>query len=101
MFTQLEHEALMRLMRHSTGYVSDSRLIAHWLQEWEQSANPRGIKTRVSGLSSDYHARDVQMVAYAANRTGAKPSTLDRLEYGYTMQNIARAYPLPSLDMER
>ena len=26
---------------------------------------------------------------------------LGRLEYGYNMQNIARAYPLPSMEYER
>ena len=51
MFSQLEHEALMRLMTHATGYVPDSRRIAHWLQEWEQTGNPRGIKAKVPGLA--------------------------------------------------
>lgn len=100
MFSQLEHEALMRLMTHATGYVPDSRRIAHWLQEWERSANPRAVKTQVPGLASD-HARDVQTVAQAAKRTGATPSTLGRLEYGYNMENIARACPLPSMEYER
>lgn len=100
MFTLMEHDALMRLMRLSTGYVPDSKRIAHWLQEWERSANPRTIKARVSGLS-DYNARDVQEVAQAAKRTGAKPSTLGRLEYCYNMENIARAYPLPVMEYER
>ena len=100
MFSQLEHEALMRLMTHATGYVPDSRRIAHWLQEWEQTGNPRGIKAKVPGLASD-HAKDVQEVAQAAKRTGAKPSTLGRLEYSYNMENIARAYPLPSMEYER
>jgi hypothetical protein len=100
MFRQAEHEALMRLMTHATGYVPDSRRIAHWLQEWERSANPRAIKARVSGLS-DHTARDMQEVAQAAKRTGSKPSTLDRLEYGYSMERIARAYPLPSMEYER
>lgn len=100
MFTLMEHDALMRLMRLSTGYVPDSRRVAHWLQEWERSANPRAIKARVSGLS-DLTARDVREVAQAAKRTGAKPSTLGRLEYGYNMENIARAYPLPVMEYER
>lgn len=100
MFRQAEHEALMRLMTHATGYVPDSRRIAHWLQEWERSANPRAIKARVSGLS-DHTARDMQEVTQAAKRTGAKPSTLDRLEYDYSMERIARAYPLPSMEYER
>ena len=90
----------MRLMRHSTGYVSDSRLIAHWLQEWERADDPRNIKAKVPGLAPD-HARDVREVAQAAKRTGAKPSTLGRLEYSYNMENIARAYPLPSMEYER
>ncbi|WP_231642977.1 hypothetical protein [Ralstonia syzygii] len=51
-------------------------------------------------LASD-HARDVQTVAQAAKRTGATPCTLGRLEYGYNMENIARAYPLPSMEYER
>lgn len=100
MFEQLEHEALMRLMRYSLGYLPDSRRIAHWLQEWERSDNSRAIKAQVPGLASD-HARDVQTVAQAAKRTGAKPSTLGRLEYSYNMENIARAYPLPSMEYER
>ncbi len=100
MFTLMEHDALMRLMRLSTGYVPDSRRVAHWLQEWERSANPRAIKARVSGVS-DLTARDVREVAQAAKRTGAKPSTLGRLEYGYNMENIARAYPLPVMEYER
>lgn len=100
MFRQAEHEALMRLMTHATGFVPDSRRIAHWLQEWERSGNSLAIKAQVPGLASD-HARDVQTVAQAAKRTGAKPSTLDRLEYSYNMENIARAYPLPSMEYER
>lgn len=98
MFSQLEHEALMRLMTHATGYVPDSRRIAHWLQEWERSGNP--VKAKVPGLASD-HAKDVREVAQAAKRTGAKPSTLGRLEYRYNMENIARAYPLPGMEYER
>ncbi|KDC25262.1 hypothetical protein L505_5187 [Bordetella bronchiseptica F4563] len=43
----------------------------------------------------------MQEVAQAAKRTGAKPSTLGRLEYSYNMENIARAYPLPSMEYER
>jgi hypothetical protein len=100
MFTLMEHHALLRLMRLSTGYISDSKRVAHWLQEWERSENPRAIKARVSGLS-DHTARDMQEVAQAAKRTGAKPSTLGRLEYSYNMENIARAYPLPSMEYER
>ena len=92
MFTLMEHDALLRLMRLSTGFISDSRRVAHWLQEWERSANPRAI---------NHTARDMQEVAQAAKRTGAKPSTLGRLEYSYNMENIARAYPLPSMEYER
>ena len=100
MFNQLEHEALMRLMTHATGYVPDSRRIAHWLQAWERSSNPRGVKAKVPGLADD-HAKDVRQVAQAAKRTGAKPSTLGRVEYRYNMENIARTYPLPSMEYER
>ncbi|WP_319103244.1 hypothetical protein [Pseudomonas aeruginosa] len=100
MFTQAEHEALMRLMTHATGFVPDSQRIAYWLQEWELSASPRTVKARVPGLASD-HAKDVREVAQAAKRTGAKPSTLGRLEYRYNMENIARAYPLPVMEYER
>ncbi|HAO8168649.1 TPA: hypothetical protein ACPTVN_005375 [Klebsiella pneumoniae] len=100
MFGQLEHEALMRLMTHATGFVPDSRRIAYWLQEWEHLDDSHAIKTRVPGLAPD-HAKDVQTVAQAAKRTGAKPSTLGRLEYGYNMENIARAYPLPVMEFER
>lgn len=90
----------MRLMTHATGHVPDSQRIAHWLQEWERSTSPRAVKARVPGLASD-HAKDVQTVAQAAKRTGAKPSTLGRMEYGYNMENIARAYPLPATEYER
>ncbi|CBA17117.1 hypothetical protein XACN24_12925 [Xanthomonas albilineans] len=100
MFSQLEHEALMRLMTHATGFVPDSRRIAHWLQEWERADDPRNIKVKVLGLAPD-HARDVREIAQAAKRTGAKPSTLGRLEYGYNMENIVRAYPLPLMEFER
>ena len=100
MFSQLEHEALMRLMTYATGHTPDSQRIAHWLQEWERSDNPRAIRARASGLSG-HTARDMQEVAQAAKRTGAKPSTLGRLEYSYNMENIARAYPLPSMEYER
>lgn len=100
MFEQLEHEALMRLMRYSLGYLPDSRRIAHWLQEWERADDPRSIKANAPGLAPD-HVRDVREVAQAAKRTGAKPSTLGRLEYGYNMENIARAYPLPVMEFER
>lgn len=100
MFTHAEHDALMRLMTHATGYVADSQRIAHWLQEWERSACPRAIKTGVTGLAAD-HAKDVQMVAQAAKRTGAKPSKLGRQEYSYNMENITRAYPLPVVGYER
>lgn len=100
MFSMIEHDALMRLMRLSTGYVPDSKPVAHWLQEWERSDTPRAIKAWVVGLS-DCNARDVKEVAQAANRTGAKPSTLGRREYLNNMDNIARAYPLPSPEWER
>ncbi|WP_338880031.1 hypothetical protein WHX56_01035 [Achromobacter veterisilvae] len=100
MFTLMEHDALLRLMRLSTGGISDSQSVAHWLQEWERSDNPRAIKARLSGLS-DHTTRDVQAVAQAARRTGAKPSTLGRLEYRYNMENTARAYPLPVMEYQR
>lgn len=100
MFNQLEHQALLRLMRISTGYIPDSKPIAHWLQEWERSENPRGIKPKVRGISGSI-ASDVQSVAQAAQRTGAKPSTLGRLEYRYNIENIARIYPLPVVEHER
>lgn len=100
MFNQLEHEALMRLMTHATGYTPDSPRIAHWLQEWERADNPRTVKAHVPGLGSA-HAFDVTTVAKAAKRNGSRPTTLGRVEYAYTMQNIERAYPLPSLELER
>jgi hypothetical protein len=100
MFNQLEHEALMRLMTHATGYTPDSRRIAHWLQEWEHADNPRTVKTRVPDLAAA-HAIDVAEVSRAAKRDGARPTTLGRVEYAYNMQNIERAYPLPSLALER
>ena len=93
MFSQQEHEALMRLMTHATGYTPDSQRIAHWLQAWERTDNPRTISPHVSGLASS-HAADVATVADAARRDGTRPTTLGRDEYGYSMQNIARAYPL-------
>jgi len=100
MFNQLEHEALLRLMRLSTGYIPDSKPVAHWLQEWERLDNPRAIKPQIAGLSG-YNADDVREVSQAAKRTGAKPSTLGRLEYRYNMENIERIYPLPVLEYER
>lgn len=100
MFTLMEHDALLRLMRLSTGFISDSRRVAHWLQEWELLENPGAIKALVSDLS-DHTARDVRIVAQAAKRTGAKPSTLGRLEYRYNMEYIARAYPLQAMDLDR
>lgn len=100
MFNQLEHEALMRLMTYATGYTPDSQRIAHWLQEWEQAENPRTVKTHVPGLAAA-HAIDVTKVAHAAKRDGARPTTLGRDEYAYNMQNIERAHPLPSVELER
>lgn len=94
MFDYEEHEALMRLMTYATGYIDDSRRIAYWLQEWDQSANPRTIKDHVPGLDPD-HSRDVKLLAQAARRTAAKPSTLDRPEYSYRMGFVERAHPLP------
>ena len=100
MFNQLEHEALMRLMTHATGYTPDSQRIAHWLQEWEHAENPRMAKAHVPGLAAA-HALDVTKVASAAKRDGARPTTLGRDEYAYNMQNIERAHPLPSVELER
>ena len=100
MFNQLEHEALMRLMTYATGYTADSRRIAHWLQEWERAENLRTGKAHVSGLAAA-HALDVTKVARAAKRDGARPTTLGRAEYAYNMQNIERAHPLPSVELER
>jgi predicted dinucleotide-binding enzyme len=54
----------------------------------------------VTGLAAD-HAKDVQMVAQAAKRTGAKPSKLGRQEYSHNMENITRAYPLRVAEYER
>lgn len=71
MFTLMEHDALLRLMRISTGFIPDSRRVAHWLQEWERSDNPRAIRARASGLSG-HTARDMQEVAQAAKRTGGE-----------------------------
>jgi hypothetical protein len=100
MFNQLEHEALMRLMTHATGYTPDSRRIAHWLQEWEHADNPRTVKTHVPDLAAS-HAFDVAKVSSAARRDGARPTTLGRVEYAYRMEHIERAYPLPSVELER
>lgn len=93
MFNQQEHEALMRLMTTATGYTPDSRCIAYWLQAWEHLDNPRTISLRVPNLAPS-HTADVATVANAARRDGRRPTTLGRDEYGYIMQNIARAYPL-------
>ena len=100
MFNQLEHEALMRLMTYATGHTPDSQRIAHWLQEWERAENLRTVKAHVSGLAAA-HALDVTKVARAAKRDGARPTTLGRAEYAYNMQNIERAHPLPSVELER
>lgn len=69
MFSQLEHEALMRLMTYATGHTPDSQRIAHWLQEWEHAENPRTAKAYVPGLAAAY-ALDVAKVAKAAKRDG-------------------------------
>lgn len=79
MFDQIEHEALMRLMTHATGYTPDSQRIAHWLQAWEHAENPRMIKEHVPGLA-DEHAFDVKTVSRAAKRDGSRPTTLGRLD---------------------
>ncbi|MGP1676928.1 MAG: hypothetical protein ACTS8S_10890 [Giesbergeria sp.] len=100
MFNQLEHGALMRLMTYATGHTPDSQRIAHWLQEWERAENLRTVKAHVSGLAAA-HALDVTKVARAAKRDGARPTTLGRDEYAYNMQNIERAHPLPSVELER
>ncbi|MBN3201297.1 hypothetical protein H5A20_21700 [Pectobacterium brasiliense] len=100
MFNQLEHEALMRLMTYATGHTADSQRIAHWLQEWERAENLRTVKAHVPGLAAA-HALDVTKVARAAKRDGARPTTLGRDEYAYNMQNIERAHPLPSVELER
>jgi hypothetical protein len=97
MFEQAEHEALMRLMTHALGHVDDSKRIAHWLQTWERGY---GIAFRAPDLAYE-HATDLQTVARAAKRTGAKPSILGRLEYVHKMENIERVYPLPLLEVER
>ena len=57
MFSQLEHEALMRLMTYATGYTPDSQRIAHWLQEWEHAENPRMAKAYVPGLAAAHALR--------------------------------------------
>ncbi len=95
MFSQLEHEALMRLMTHATGHTPDSQRIAHWLQEWEHADVLRTPQLAAS------HAADVVTVAEAARRDGTKPTALGRDEYAYNMRNIARSYPLPSAGLER
>ena len=100
MFTQLEHEALMRLMTHATGYSSDSRQIAHWLQEWEQAGHLPAVNTQVPFLSVA-HALDVATVSRAALHDGLRPTTLGRMEYVYNMQNIARCHPFSPLQRER
>ncbi|WP_197457455.1 hypothetical protein [Crenobacter luteus] len=100
MFGNAEHAALMRLMRYALGFVPDSRRIAHWLQAWERAEDPRDIPDHVSGLATD-HARDVRLLAQAAQATWAKPSTLGRREYVFNMENIARAHPLPAMEFER
>ena len=99
MFSQQEHKALMRLMAHATGYTPDSQRIAHWLQAWVRADNPRTISSHVPRLGSS-HAADVATVADAARRDGTKPTALGRVEYGYSMQNIAQAYPLPVMESD-
>lgn len=99
MFSQLEHEALMRLITYATGHTPNSQRIAHWLQEWEYAENPRTAKTHVPGLAGA-NSLDVAKAAKAVKRDGDQPTTLGRLEYAYNMQNIERVYPLPSLEQE-
>lgn len=100
MFTQLEHEALMRLMTHATGHTTDSRQIAHWLQEWDQAEHPRAVRTQVPFLSVA-HALDMATVSQAALRNGLRPTTVGRAEYVYNMQNIARCHPFSPRQRER
>lgn len=100
MFNQLEHEALMRLMTHATGYTADSRRIAHWLQEWEQAEHPHAMKMQVLCLAVA-HALDVATVTRAALRDRLRPTTVGRVEYVYNMQNIARCHPFSGLQRER
>lgn len=99
MFSQQEHEALMRLMTHATGYTPDSQRIAHWLQVWERTDNPCTISSHVPKVAPS-HAADVATVADAVRRDGTKPTTLGRDEYGYTMRNIAQVYPLPTMETD-
>lgn len=100
MFNQLEHEALVRLMTHATGYTADSRRIAHWLQEWEQAEHPRAMKTPAPCLSVA-HAHDMATVSRPALRYELRPTTLGRVEYVYNMQNIARCHPFSPRQRER
>lgn len=90
----------MRLMTHATGYTPDSQRIAYWLQEWNCADNLRTIRLYVPSLTPS-HAADVVVVANAAKRDGARPTTLDRVEYIYNMKNIANAHPLPFHEPER
>lgn len=94
MFGLEEHHALLRLMTRATGWGDDGERIAHWLQEWERSANPRAIKSRVPGLTGRLTA-DVQTIAQAVKQTGLKPSMLGHPEYDCKMETIARNHPLP------
>ena len=64
------------------------------------TVNLRTVKAHVPGLAAA-HALDVTKVARAAKRDGARPTTLGRDEYAYNMQNIERAHPLPSVELER
>lgn len=75
MFTINEHHALLRLMRVSMGGVPDSKPIAHWLQQWDRMNDPASLTALQADLVFS-RARDVEEITLAANRTGAKPSTL-------------------------
>lgn len=99
MFSQLEHEALMRLMTHATGYTTDSRRIAYWLQQWEQAGHPRAVNKQVPLLSAA-HALDVATVSRAALRNGLRPTTVGHVESVYNIQNIARCHPFSSRQQE-
>lgn len=100
MFTINEHHALLRLMRVSMGGVSDSKPIAHWLQQWDRMNDPASLTALQADLVFS-RARDVEEITLAAKRTGAKPSTLGRREYENFMEIIARSYPLLSQELER
>lgn len=87
-------------MRVSMSGIPDSKPIAHWLQQWDRMNDPASLIALQADLVFS-RARDVEEITLAANRIGAKPSTLGRRECENFMEIIASSYPLLDSGYER